>query len=167
MLSCWSQFVPQKLASVVFGDLGACCAASTSDRAAAVCAIMCVCLCETRRPHIFLCVFYCPQTFCGKAFLVQKAQRAGPELCCSLFTALACDGGATPSLPITDCHFDGDATGGEQQPESIPLKHCLLPGRSRGRIRAQGHTLPCTHTHTKTLYSLYVYSSACFVLNSH
>lgn len=27
-----------------------------------------------------------------------------------LFTALACDGGATPSIPITDCHFDGDAT---------------------------------------------------------
>lgn len=29
-----------------------------------------------------------------------------------VFTALACDGGAVRSLPITDCHFDSDATRG-------------------------------------------------------
>lgn len=53
--------------------------------------------------------------------------------------------------------------GREQQPESIPLKHCLLPGRSQGRIRAQGHTLPCTHVYTHTLIKTFVFSICRFI----
>lgn len=53
--------------------------------------------------------------------------------------------------------------GREQQPESIPLKHCLLPGRSQGRIRAQGHTLPCTHAYTHTLIKTFIFSICRFI----
>lgn len=53
----------------------------------------------------------------------------------------------------------------EQQPESIAVKRCLLPGRSQvGSVGAQGHTLTsthtCTHTHKQELYIFYTPDSS-------
>lgn len=48
-----------------------------------------------------------------------------------------------------------------QQPEFIPLKYCLLPGRSQGHIRALGHVHTYEDGHGKSLHFLYEYSSQC------
>lgn len=48
-----------------------------------------------------------------------------------------------------------------QQPEFIPLKYCLLPGRSQGHIRALGHVHTYEDSHGKSLHFLYEYSSQC------
>lgn len=49
-----------------------------------------------------------PKQYWGKHFFTTQVQKLDSGNV--LFTALACDGRATPSIPITDCHFDGDAT---------------------------------------------------------
>lgn len=46
-----------------------------------------------------------------------------------------------------------------QQPEFIPLKYCLLPGRSQGHIRVRGHVHTYEDSHGKSLHFLYEYSS--------
>lgn len=126
---------------------GVCCAA-----AASVCH-HCVSMWDALAPKFPINLFrvvYCPQAFFfggKKAFL---AQNAG--LCGSLFTALACDGGDTRSLPITDCHFDGDATGGESNSLSPSLWNTVysLEGHKAASEHRDTHFHARTHIHTRS-----------------
>lgn len=148
--SCWCQFSPKESeVSAVF---------SLRDVWSLLrCSCECVSsLCiYVRRigpqiPHKFIsCSLLSPSVlFWGKkAFL---AQNAG--LCGSLFTALACDGGDTRSLPITDCHFDGDATGGESNSLSPSLWNTVysLEGHKAASEHRDTHFHARTHIHTRS-----------------
>lgn len=81
-------------------------------------------------PHLhFFHVVYCPPAFLRgkKPVSFPKTTDHSAALCSSLFTALAGDGGAVRSLPITDCHFDGDATGGESNSPSPSPETLFTP----------------------------------------
>lgn len=148
--SCWCQFSPKESeVSAVF---------SLRDVWSLLrCSCECVSsLCiYVRRigpqiPHKFIsCSLLSPSVLFGgkKAFL---AQNAG--LCGSLFTALACDGGDTRSLPITDCHFDGDATGGESNSLSPSLWNTVysLEGHKAASEHRDTHFHARTHIHTRS-----------------
>lgn len=174
IMSCWCQSLQQKSElRVVFclRNLGACCAA-----AASVCVPSHVCVLMwdmLEIPHIFfMCSLQSPSIL-GRSISCPKtaAPRPKSRLCSSLFTALACDGGATRSLPITDCHFDGDATGGESNSLSPSLwttVYCL-----EGHKAASEHRDTHFHAHmhiytltSKPLDFLYADSLSCFVSNA-
>lgn len=77
---------------------------------------------------------------------VQNPERSSP----SLFY-LQRDGGATQPLPITDCHFDGDATGGESNSPSSSHWE-MFTGRSQGRCSTKlyYYLSPCWFFSMKT-----------------
>lgn len=166
--------------SVLVSAGGECCVLPQRPWSALCCSCvcrhiyMCVCLCEThwpQIPHTFLCVVYYPPAFWGKAFLVPKKKNCSiqaPQLFIYSVGVWWRSHAVSPNNRLS--FWRRRHRGREQQPESIPLKHCLLPGRSQDRIRAQGHTLPCTHvhvhTHIKTLCFLYSDELPCFVLDA-
>lgn len=133
---------------------------------------LCVCECslETCWPQIAHLFFMCPQTFQRKAFLVQKPEHSGPKLSCGsfLFTVLACDGGATQPLPITDCHFDGDATGRESNSLSSSHWKMFTAWKVTRLHQSTGtHTSmhTCKHTYIKTVLLFSTCWFIAFVLN--
>ena len=86
-----------------------------------------------------------PVSISGKAVHCSE-EKAPPSLKLSpgnsLFTTLACDGGASWSIPKTDCHFDGDATRGESNSLSSSLWNAVY--------FLEGHKAPSEHRHAHT-----------------
>lgn len=100
-------------------------------------------------PYIFMCSLLSPSIW-GKSISCPKKKTAVSRLRSSLFTVLACDGGATRSLPITDCHFDADATGGES--------NSLSPSLWNTVYSLEGHKTASEHRDTHFHAHMYMYT---------
>lgn len=119
-------------------DVGGCCAAAAS--------VSSECICVRRIK------FYVQFTVAGRSGRKTSScgprgggQTTGPRS--SLFTALACDGGAAASLPITERRSDGDAAGGESNSLSPSLWTLFTPREVTRPRQSTG----CARAHTRVI----------------